>query len=247
MSEALAQAQEVAHPYTLAFALAHTAWLRHYRWETAETRERAEADIEFSGEQGFPFFLAQGTILRGWALAEQGLHVEGIAQMRQGLAGHEAGGVLLIRPYWLSLLAQAYGRSGRGEEGLRVLDEALAMLHDQHVWEAELHRLRGELLLAHLGGRDDAEAAPVDAYAMTEAGQFVAQAESSFWRAIKVAREQQSKSLELRAGTSLARLWKTQGRHTEARDLLGPIYHWFTEGFDAPDLKDAKALLAELG
>jgi predicted ATPase len=119
-------------------------------------------------------------------------------------------------------------------------------LHDQHVWEAELHRLRGELLLAHLGGRDDEEPAPVDARAVTEAGQFVAQAETSFWHAIKVAREQQSKSLELRAATSLTHLWKTQGRHAEARDLLLPIYNWFTEGFGAPDLKDAKALLDEL-
>jgi predicted ATPase len=179
-------------------------------------------------------------------LTEQGLYADGIVQIRQGLATHEAGGALLIRPYWLSLLAQAYGRSGRAEEGLRVLDEALAMLHDQHVWEAELHRLRGELLLAHLGGRGDAEAAPVDAWVVTEASRFIAQAESSFWHAIKVARGQQSKSLELRAATSLARLWKTQGRHAEARDLLGPIYNWFTEGFDAPDLKDAKALLDEL-
>ena len=246
MSKALAQAQEVAHPFSLAFALDHTAWLRHYRREPAETWERADADIEFSGEQGFPFFLAQGTILRGWALAEQGLHVEGITQIRQGLAAREATGAVLVRPYWLSLLAQAYGRSGRAEDGLRVLDEALAMLHDQQVWEAELHRLRGELLLHRLGGRDDAGTAAGDAYAVTEAGQFIAQAESSFWHAIKVARRQQSKSLELRAGTSLARLWKSQGKHAKARDLLVPIYNWFTEGFDAPDLKDAKALLDEL-
>ncbi|MFL5286469.1 MAG: AAA family ATPase [Rhodopila sp.] len=246
MSEALAQAQEVAHPFSLAFALDHTAWLRHYRRETAETRERAEADIEFSGAQGFPFFLAQGTILRGWALAEQGLHAEGIAQIHQGLAAHQAGGALLIRPYWLSLLAQAYARSRRAEDGLCVLDEALAMSHGQHIWKAELHRLRGELLLAHLGGQNHAEAAPVDASILTEAGRSFTQAESCFQHAIEVAREQRGKSLELRASTSLARLWKTQGKHPEARDLLDPIYNWFTEGFDTPDLKDAKALLDEL-
>jgi len=246
MNEALTQAQEVAHPFSLAFALDHAAWLHHYRRETAETRERAEADIEFSGEQGFPFFLAQGTILRGWALAEQGLHTEGIAQICQGLAAHEATGALLIRPYWLALLAQAYGRSGRVEDGLRVLDEALAMTHDQHVWKAELHRLHGELLLARLSGLDDAEAAPVDASVLTEGGRSITQAENCFRHAIEVAREQQSKSLELRAGTSLARLWKSQGKRAEARDLLGPVYRWFTEGFDAPDLKEAKALLDEL-
>jgi predicted ATPase len=154
--------------------------------------------------------------------------------------------VLLIRPYWLSLLAQAYGRSGRAEEGLRVLDEALAILHDQHVWEAELHRLRGELLLALPGGRNDAEAVSVDASVLTEAGRSITQAESCFRDAIEIARGQQSKSLELRAATSLARLWKSQGRHAEAHSLLDPIYKWFTEGFDAPDLKEAKALLDEL-
>jgi predicted ATPase/class 3 adenylate cyclase len=246
MNEALAQAQAIAHPFSLAFALDHTAWLRHYRREIAKTHGDAEADILFSGEQGFPFFLAQGTILQGWALAEQGLHAEGIDQIRQGLAAHDACGARLIRPYWLSLLAQALGRSKRTDEGLRVLDEALSTVHTQTVWEAELHRLRGELLLARLAGRDDADAIPVDADAMTEARQLIAQAESSFRHAIDIAREQQAKTLELRAGTSLARLWKTQRRHAEARNLLGPIYRWFTEGFDATDLKEAKALLDEL-
>jgi predicted ATPase len=246
MNEALAQAQEVAHPFSLAFALAHTAWLHHCRRETAETRERAEADIKFSDEQEFPFFLAQGMILRGWALAEQGLHAEGITHICQGLAVHEAGGAMLIRPYWLSLLAQAYGRSGRAQDGLRVLDEALAITHGQHVWKAELHRLRGDLLLVCSNGRDDAEAAPVDASAVTEVGQSIAQADSCFRHAIEIARGQQSKSLELRAGTSLARLWKSQGRRQDAYELLAPVYDWFTEGFDTRDLKDARMLLDEL-
>ena len=202
--------------------------------------------MRFSGEQGFPFFLAQGTILRGWALAEQGQNAEGIAQICQGLAAHEATGALLIRPYWISLLALAYGKGGQAEEALRVLDEALAMTHDQHVWKAELHRLRGELLLVRLGGGDDAKVAPTDVPAVTRVGHSIDQAESCFRRAIDIAREQQAKSLELRAGTSLARVWERQGKRVEARDLLSPIYNWFTEGFDAPDLKDAKALLDEL-
>jgi len=243
---ALSQAREVAHPFSLASALYQAAWLHHYRREPAETQERAEEGIRFSGEQGFPFFLAQCTILRGWALAERGQDAEGIAQICQGLAAHEATGALLVRPYWISLLAQAYGRSGRAEEGLRVLDEALAMTHDQHVWKAELHRRRGELLLALPDGRDDAETAPVDASVLTEADRSITQAESCFRLAIEIARGQQSKSLELRAGTNLARLWKSQGKHAEARDLLDPIYNWFTEGFDTPDLKEAKALLEEL-
>jgi predicted ATPase len=233
MGEALSQAREVAHPFSLAFALAHTAWLHQYRREPAETRERAEEDMTLAGEQGFPFFLAQGMILRGWALAEQGQHAEGIGQIREGLATHEAVGTLLIRPYWVSLLAQAYGKGERAGDALRVLDEALAMTHDQHVWKAELHRVRGELLLADIGDGGDV-------------GQSVDEAENCFRHAIEIARGQQAKSPELRAGTSLARLWGSQGKCTEARDLLGPIYNWFTEGFDTPDLKDAKALLDEL-
>jgi predicted ATPase len=223
----------------LAFALDHAAWLHQYRRQPAETQERAEEDIRFSGEQGFPFFLAQGAILRGWALAEQGQNAEGIAQICEGLAMHEATGALLIRPYWMSLLAQAYRRAGRAEDALCVLGEALAMTHGQPVWQAELHRLRGDLLL-------DAQAALVDSHAVTETGHSTDEAESCFRHAIDIARRQQTKILELRAGTSLARLWGRQGKRLEARDLLAPIYNWFTEGFDAPDLKDAKALLNEL-
>jgi predicted ATPase len=239
MGEALSQARQVAHPFSLAFALDHATWLHQYRREPAKTLERAEEDIKFSGEQGFPFFLAQGTIMRGWALAEQGRNAEGIALICQGLAAHEATGALLIRPYWVSLLAQAYRRGGRAEDALRVLNEALAMTHGQPVWKAELHRLRGELLL-------DAQAALADAHAVTETGHSIDEAESCFRHAIDIARGQQTKILELRAGTSLARLWGSQGKRREARDLLAPIYGWFTEGFDALDLRDAKALLDEL-
>ena len=164
--------------------------------------------------------------------------------MRQGLAAHEATGALLIRPYWLSLLARAYGRSGRAEDGLRLLDEASAMTHDQHVWEAELHRLRGELLLVALAAdaRGPARATP----RRSQACQPVTQAEVCFRQALEVARGQQARSLELRAGTSLARLWACQGKRGEARDLLAPIYGWFTEGFETSDLREARALLEEL-
>jgi predicted ATPase len=233
MREALSLAREVAHPFSLAFALDHAAWLHHYRRETAETRAGAEADIGFSEEQGFPFFLAQGTILRGWALAEQGQHAEGIAQMGQGLAAHEAVGALLIRPYWLCLLAQAYGQSGRAEEGLQVLSEASAMTQDQHVWDAELYRVRGELLLLLPSSEHDSGASPADTLV---AEQPATQAELCFRHALDMARGQQARSLELRAGTSLAHLWKSRGRRAEARNLLAPIYGWFTEGLDTPDL-----------
>jgi predicted ATPase len=246
MHEALSLGREVGHPFSLAFALDHTAWLHQYRREATETSEWAEADTTFSGEHGFPFFLAQGTILRGWALAEQGQDTEGITQIAQGLAAHQATGALLVRPYWVSLLAWAHGKSGRVEDGLRVLDEAFAMTHDQHVWEAELRRLRGELLLVRASGQDDARTTPIDAPLVTEASQPITQAELCFLQAIDIARGQHARSLELRAAASLARLWDNQGRRNEARDLLAPIYGWFTEGFDTADLKDAKALLDQL-
>jgi predicted ATPase len=246
MREALSQARQVAHPFSLAFALDHAAWLHQYRREPAETEELAKEDMRFSGEQGFPFFLAGGTILRGWTLAEQGHNAEGIANIRLGLAAREATGAVIAQPYWASLLAQAYGKGGQTEDALRVLDEAAVMAHDQHVWKAELHRLRGELLLVRRGGGDGMKTAPADAAAVTEVGDTLDQAESCFRHAIDIARGQQTKILELRAGTSLARLWESQGKRKEASDLLNPIYNWFTEGFDAPDLKDARTLLNEL-
>src|SRR5262249_49504762 len=146
---ALSLAQELSHPFSLAFALAFATWLHQLRREGQAAQERAEAVIALSTDQGFPFWGAWGTILRGWVLAEQGQRAEGMAQMRQGIAAWRAAGAELQRPYYLALLAEAYGKAGQAEEGLRVLAEALTAVHKtgecQH--EAELYRLQGELLL----------------------------------------------------------------------------------------------------
>ena len=168
-------------------------------------------------------------ILRGWALAEEGQREDGIARMRQGLADLRATGAGLWRSSFLALLAEAHGRAGRPEEGLRALDEALttAAKNDERAHEAELHRLRGELLLA---------AGPAN-------GQ---KAEACLHRALEVARDQKAKSLELRAATSLARLRCNRGQRTDAHDVLALIHGWFTEGFDTADLEDATTLLEEL-
>src|SRR5262249_46492705 len=173
--------------------------------------------------------LARGTILRGWVLAAQGQAEEGIAQMRQGLTAHRATGAEHARPYYLALLAEAYGKGGQAEEGLTVLDEALAMVNKtrERFYEPELHRLKGELLLA-LSAENQA------------------MAEGYFQQAIDIARHQSAKSLELRAVTSLSRLLKTQGKTEAARQLLAEMYGWFTEGFDTADLQEAKALLETL-
>ena len=228
IQDALILAQQLAHPFMVAHAVDFAAWLHLYRREGELTQQQAEADILLATEHNIAFFLAHGTILRGWALVEQGQGTEGIAQMRQGLAAYRATGAEAERPFWLGLLAEAYGKVGQPDEGMVVLTAALAEV--QKGWrfcEAELYRLKGELLLG-LSAENHAEA------------------ETCFHQAFDLARHQQAKSLELRTAVSLGRLWRDQGKRTEARDLLAPIYGWFTEGFDTPVLQDAKALLDEL-
>jgi predicted ATPase len=224
--EALTLARKLAHPLSLVATLDYAAILHHLRREGQAAQERAEAGMVLSSEQGFPQFLAVGTTLRGWALAVQGQE-EGIAQIHQGLAALRATGIQFWRPYYLALLAEAYEKSGRAEEGLAVLAEASAVVDKsgERFYEAELHRLKGELLLS------------VD---------HEAEAEACFQQALDIARHQQAKSLELRAAMSLSRLWQRQGKRDEARALLAPIYGWFTEGFDTADLQEVKALLEEL-
>ena len=228
-SEALTLAQELAHPFSLAHALCMAAVLHQFRRENQAVQEQAYAAIRLASEQGFPLWLAGATILQGWTQAEPGQSQEGMAQMRQGLAGWQATGAEYLRLYWLALLAEAYGKSGQADEGLRVLAEPLAAVQNtgERWWEAELYRLKGELLLK--------QAVP-----------NVQEAETCFHQGLDIARQQQAKSLELRAAMSLSRLWQRQGKHTEADELLAPIYGWFTEGFDTADLQKAKALLAEL-
>jgi predicted ATPase len=158
----------------------------------------------------------------------QGRHEEGIAQMRQGLDARRAIGTGITLAEFSARLGEAYGRIGRAEEGLGLLAEALAVVDKGDRWyEAELHRIKGELLL-----RQAVPDAP--------------QVEACFDQALAVARRQQARSWELRAAMSLSRLWQQQGKRAEARELLAPIYRWFTEGFDTPDLQEAKTLLEEV-
>ncbi len=172
-------------------------------------------------------------MLRGWALDQLGQGAEGISLIREGLAAWRATGSELWQPYFLGMLAELQGKGGYPREGLKAVGEALAVAArtEERFYEAELHRLKGELLLQKaVGSVQKAET----------------EAEECFHKAIDVACRQSAKSLELRAAMSLSRLWQQQGKPTEARDFLAPVYHWFTEGFDTADLKDAKALLEEL-
>jgi predicted ATPase len=184
-------------------------------------------------------------MMRGWALADQGQDAEGIAQMRKGLAAIQATGAALRQPYYLGLLAEASGPAGDLEGGLAMLTEALALVaRTGERWsEAELHRLKGALLLRSKARRLELAVSPSD---FGYCALLAEQADASFRQALEVASRQQAKSWELRAATSLGRLWQSQGKRKQALDLLAPIYAWFTEGFDTADLRDAKTLLDEL-
>jgi class 3 adenylate cyclase/predicted ATPase len=233
--EALALAQILAHPFSQTYALLLTTFLHQLRRDGRATFEQAGAVIARATEQGFAFLLAGGTCLQGWALVEQGQEEEGIAQLRHGLAAYQATATELGQPYFLCLLAGAYGKVEHLERALCLLAEAAAMLErgGQCWYEAELYRVKGELTLKQSGVRGPASDV------QREAG-------ACFWKAVEIARRQQAKSLELRAVMSVARLWQSQGRLDEARQIVAEIYGWFTEGFDTADLKDAKALLDEL-
>jgi predicted ATPase len=240
LHEALSLAREISYPFNSATALAYAAWLHSLRRDGRATKEWAEATITLSSEQRFPYWLAIGTILRGWALVEQGQGEEGLAQLHQGLGAYRAISAW-YRPHLLGLLAEAHGKVGQTEEGLRTLDEALTLVTPtgERFYEAELYRLRGTLMLHQQSTVQGPKSKNAHPQAETEA-------EACFHQALAIARHQQAKSLELRVSTSLARMWQQQGKQAEARQLLTEIYGWFTEGFDTKDLQGAKALLEEL-
>jgi predicted ATPase len=229
--EAVALGRKLGQPNTLALALHFAAMLRQCRREVPAVEASAEATLFIATEHGLSFWRACGEVMRGWALAQQGAQARGIAQLRQGLTDWKAAGSETYRTYFLALLAEALGQEGQIEEGLGVLAEALAQMQGtgEGLYGAELHRLQGEFLLR----REAAEGA-------------CREAEACFHRALTIARGQQAKSLELRAAMSLARLCQKQDRPAKARPMLAECYSWFTEGFDTPDLQEAKALLERL-
>jgi TOMM system kinase/cyclase fusion protein len=246
--EALTLSREMSHSYSLTSTLLFTARFHQFRREGQMVQEIAETIIRLSGEQGFPEWLVIGTILQGWALAEQGRREEGISRMRQGLDAHRAIGAELSHPYFLALLAEACEKAGQAEEGLTTLAEALALVdkNGERNWEAEVYRLRGELLL-RVGEEEKRKEGEKEKNAHSPTPPFsLSSPQECFHKAIEVARRQQAKSLELRAAMSLSRLWGKQEKKEEARKMLSEIYGWFTEGFDTADLKEAKALLEEL-
>ena len=222
-------ATDLAQPFSLAIALGYVSFLHQFRGEARLAEEQAEATIARSAEQAFFQYRPTGIIIRGWAVAAQGDPEAGTAAIEEGLAALLVAGADVRRSYFLALLADVCGRAGRLEAAQSAIAEARAFAEErgERWWEAELHRLKGEFLLS-------------------ESGENRAEAEACFHRALEVALRQSAKAFELRASTSLARLWAEHGKRHQAHDLLAPVYGWFTEGFDTADLKDAEALLDEL-
>lgn len=227
--EASSLAKQLGRPFDIANGYINLACLHQFRREPHEAQIHAMEAIALTTEHGFPFWLALGMMVSGWALAEQGQTQEGLAQIQQGLAIYRRTGAKLGRPYCFCLLAEALNLCGQPKEGLNVLNEATAAVQEtgERFFEAEVYRLQGELLLA-LSDEKGGEA------------------EACFRQAIKVAQQKQAKSLELRAVRSLSRLLHQQGKQKEARYMLAEIYGWFTDGHDTNDIKLTEALLAQL-
>jgi predicted ATPase len=226
--EAVELAEELAHPFSSVIANNFVTKVLFFRRETEETIRYAERGLAVCEEHGFGWWNHFLDVLRYWAQAQNDGR-EALADMRQAIQSWEAAGTTLFMPWFLALQAIADRETGKARDGLAKLQEGLAIGErtGERWFDAELHRIRGELMLVH-------------------SARNKAKAEAAFCEALKVARAQGAKSLELRAATSLTRLWGENKRKSEARELLAPVYDWFTEGFDTPDLKDAKALLDEL-
>ena len=237
MKQALTVAHDLSEPHGVAHTLYFAAVLHHFRREPRLTQAFAEASLEISSEHGLVLYQASAKVLRGWALVQQGLPEDGIALMREGIADHQATGTEMARPHFLMLLGEALGNARQPDEGLTLLDEALALIHrkGEKCYLAEAYRVKGELILMR--------AETVVAHSESSA---VADAEACFHQSIKIAQQQNAKSYELRTSMSLARLYQKQNKREEARELLAPIFSSFSEGFETEDLSEAKALLAGL-
>jgi predicted ATPase len=226
-NRAIAGARRLPHPPSLAMSLGMDALLLSIIGDDMGLEQRTDDLVAVATDQGFPFYRATGAIFRGWVKAKNPDVTEGLSLLRAGSSAYSATGATAWMPWYTALLAGACEIAGQIEEGAARLDQALQLVEKtgERWFAAELDRQRGRLLLR--------QGLPKDA-------------EELYRKALGIAREQEAKLWELRAAASLARLWRDQGRRPDARDLLAPVYGWFTEGFATPDLKEAKALLDEL-
>ena len=226
---ALRNARASGHAATLMFALSHVPLTCIHCGEYAAANAQADEGVALADEKGTLLWKAAGTLFKGFVLALNGSALDAIQTMTSGISATKWTGSTLWMPLNLSYLAMAHAELDHFEDAWRCIDDAMSnAATTKSKWcEAEKHRIAGEIALM-LSAPD------------------AAKAEAYFERALTVARQQQAKSWELRAAMSMARLWRDQGKRHEARELLAPVYGWFTEGFDTLDLKQAKALLEEL-
>jgi predicted ATPase len=227
ISEGLSEARRLKHHYALTTALSFAGWATMVGGYPLEVKRYADERIALSNEHGLQLHLGYAMAQSGWVLSVLGDIADGLTLLDKGLAAVRGTGAVMLTSHTLTLIGHAHAMLGRPKEGLRHLAEAAEIIEatDERFWEPKLHRIRGELLV----GTSERAAA-----------------ERAYLRSLAVARKQSARLEELRASTSLARLWRDQGKRDEARDLLAPVYAWFTEGFDTLDLKEAKALLDEL-
>jgi predicted ATPase len=224
---AIAEARRLAHPPSLGFSFSLATVLLSLVRDDAALDERAGQLVAVATEQGFPVYGAVGTVHRGWIAVKNGDLADGMSLLRSGAAAYRATGTEMWVPHFLALLALACEIAGQIEEGLALLENGLQIVERTGLrwFEAELNRLKGQLLLRQ---------------------GHIAAAEELYRKALSIAEKQEAKLWGLRAAVNLARLRRDQGRRAEAHDLLAPVYGWFTEGFGTPDVKEAKALLDEL-
>ena len=228
--ERAAQARRLGHPFLTAFGDVWGGGVWQLRADKTRHAKILQDVVALSKKQGFPLWEAAAYVYQGWWLTQEGNTTDGIALLKRAHEGWLATGAGNVGPYQRALLADAYSRDGNHEQAVNFIEAALERIQlvDERCHEAEVHRIKGDILL---------RVSPSD-----EGG-----AEACYFESIRVAQGQQAKSWELRTSTSLARLWQGQGKRKEAHDLLAPVYDWFTEGFDTKDLKEAKALLNQLG
>ena len=246
--EAYALAQELEHPYSLGFALNWAAMLAQLCLDRQGVHTWSETATVLAEKHGFAHLLGVVRVLSGWALVEQEKREDGIAVMQVGLVAAQNRQAILMQPYVYALLAEALGKTGQLEEGLRCVAEGLDLVEKtgERWWEAELYRVKGELVLEEMKTSQKSKACPEQSRRSKRQMSKVGKAEECFWQAIEIARSQQAKSLELRAVIRLSRVWQTQGKKAEARQVLEECSGWFTEGFGTVDLQQAQSLLVEL-
>jgi tetratricopeptide (TPR) repeat protein len=251
--QGLSRARELGHLFSLAYAFIDSARVQLWCGNLDEAERLAKEGVSLANEHGIAWFIRAGSSLQGCIRVQRGECEAGLSMLAESVAQYRSAGVLHLFPLHLSSLADAYRQVGRVEEGLATIAEALHTTETGTTafWAAEVYRLKGELTLQKLQVSENRKAKSKGQKSkitnlQSPTSNTQEEAEACFLKAIAIARQQEAKSLELRATTSLARLWQWQGKHHEARTALSAIYDWFTEGFDTKDLQEAKALLQEL-